>query len=333
MNASATPTATEISRAKPEGRLGPVGAFFGALIGRRLDYYPRFPQTDGRWQKIPDAEMIERVAAGLANLKLDDTATIKETLERGRESLDEVKELTEYQDQKATRLLTIITFLSALSGILFARFFESYPLHASLAHADLTVAARALIVTSYALFAMFAFLAICGALVVFHATRTQFRYPDTTAGARERTNSYLFYKSIIEVAPEAWARSFVDANGEQVAPDLQLRYLRNYIVESYLVAAKVAEKLRYLQPAQMILSWSIRVLLLWLISLGATIALVPAESRISTAPGSTVSDTNVVTPETAPTGTPTGELPQPVMEPSKISPMPLKPQESPLQEE
>jgi hypothetical protein len=30
---------------------------------------------------------------------------------------------------------------------------------------------------------------------------------------------------------------------EQIRPDLQLRYLRNYIIESYLVAVKVAEKL------------------------------------------------------------------------------------------
>src|SRR3546814_10076355 len=56
-----------------------------------------------------------------------------------------------------------------------------------------------------------------------------------------------------------------------------LRYLRNYIVESYLVAAKVAEKLRYLQPAQIILSWSIRILLVWLILVAATMALVPAK--------------------------------------------------------
>src|SRR3546814_10934247 len=76
--------------------------------------------------------------------------------------------------------------------------------------------------------------------------------------------------------------------GEQIAPDLQLRYLRNYIVESYLVAAKVAEKLRYLQPAQTILSWSIRILLVWLILVAATMALIPAKGPSLTVPVSAV---------------------------------------------
>lgn len=271
--------APQAAKSKPERRLTAVGAIVGALLGRKLEHYPRFAQADGRWRKTPDSHLIERIAAGLANLKADDPH-LKDALERGRESLDEVKELTEYQDQKATRLLTIITFLSALSGILFARFVESYPLHTTLAQVDLASWARILVVTSYALFGFFALLAICGALVVFHATRTQFRYPDTEAGVKERAGSYLFYKSIIEVTPEAWARSFVaEGGGTQIAPDLQLRYLRNYVIESYLVAAKVAEKLRYLQPAQMILSWSIRALLFWLVFVAATIAFVPVKGQ------------------------------------------------------
>lgn len=304
MNPSTPPstTAVELAEAMPESRLGPMGAFFGALVGRKLEHYPRFPQADGSWKKTPDAEMIDRVAAGLANLK-SDAACLEDAVARGRETLDEVKELTEYQDQKATRLLTIITFLSALSGILFARLVEGYPLHSSLAQADLGRWAQALIVISYTLFGIFVFLAVCGALVVFHATRTQFRYPDSQAGARQRASSYLFYKSIIEVTPEAWARSFVaDASGNQLTPDLQLRYLRNYIVESYLVAAKVAEKLRYLQPAQVILSCSIRVLLFWLIFLAATIVLVPIKSQTS-APSS-VSAAGAPAPFTEPADTP-----------------------------
>src|SRR3546814_12406018 len=46
----------------------------------------------------------------------------------------------------------------------------------------------------------------------------------------------------------------------------------------------VAEKLRYLQPAQIILSWSIRILLVWLILVAATMALVPAKGPSWTVP-------------------------------------------------
>jgi hypothetical protein len=299
---------TPAARFKAERRLTAIGAVLGALLGRRLEHYPRFPQADGCWKKVPDSDLIERIATRLASLKPED-ANLKDALERGRESLDEVKELTEYQDQKATRLLTIITFLSALSGILFARFVESYPLHATLAQVDLASWGRVLVIISYALFGFFALLAICGALVVFHATRTQFRYPDTEAGAKEKTGSYLFYKSIIEVTPEAWARSFVaEGSDDQIAPDLQLRYLRNYIIETYLVAAKVAEKLRYLQPAQVILSWSIRALLFWLVFIAATIAFVPVKGHTSDATPPTALAADLLASVEAPLVNETGDL-------------------------
>src|SRR3546814_1257178 len=104
---------------------------------------------------------------------------------------------------------TLFRSLSALSSILFARFVASYPLHVNFAQSSVGDYSVLLVVVTYSLFGIFAFLAISGALIVFHATRTQFRYPDDQAGARKRASSFLFYKSIIEVPPEAWARSFV----------------------------------------------------------------------------------------------------------------------------
>jgi hypothetical protein len=77
--------------------------------------------------------------------------------------------------------------------------------------------------------------------------------------------SFLFYKEIIQVTPENWVRSFLPKETrEEIRKDLALEYFKNHIVESYLIAAKVADKLRYLMPAQDILSVSIRILLVWL---------------------------------------------------------------------
>src|SRR3546814_14321 len=148
--------------------------------------------------------MMARVSSDVCSSDLDDSR-LHDAVKAGRETLDEVKSLTEYQDQKATRLLTIITFLSALSSILFARFVASHPLHANFAQSSVGDYSLLLVVVTYSLFGIFAFLAISGALIVFHATHTQFRYPDNQAGVRERASSFLFYKSIIEVPPEAWA--------------------------------------------------------------------------------------------------------------------------------
>src|SRR3546814_862001 len=77
-------------------------------------------------------------------------------------------------DLKATRLLTIITFLSALSSILFARFVASHPLHANFAQSSVGDYSLLLVVVTYSLFGIFAFLAISGALIVFHATPPSF---------------------------------------------------------------------------------------------------------------------------------------------------------------
>ena len=54
--------------------------------------------------------------------------SLDDAIELAKASLDEVKAQTEYQDQKAMRLLTVTTFLSALSGALFVNFSANYPL-------------------------------------------------------------------------------------------------------------------------------------------------------------------------------------------------------------
>src|SRR3546814_780500 len=150
-----------------------MGAFVGAFLGRKLAHYPRFPDADGNWRQVTDSEMVARVSSGLSQLSHDDSR-LHDAVKAGRETLDEVKSLTEYQDQKATRLLTIITFLSALSSILFARFVASHPLHANFAQSSVGDYSLLLVVVTYSLFGIFAFLAISGALIVFHATPPSF---------------------------------------------------------------------------------------------------------------------------------------------------------------
>lgn len=165
MSSPTTPPHEQRTGVRRERRLSPVGAVVNAFLNRRLTHYPRFPVADGTWKQLSDRDMIAQVSEGLASLRGND-ANLEIAVQRGRETLDEVKALTEYQDQKATRLLTIITFLSALSGILFVRFVEIYPLHVSLPLIELGTWQKVLLTASYAFFAIFAFLAICGALVV-----------------------------------------------------------------------------------------------------------------------------------------------------------------------
>src|SRR3954464_3444805 len=63
--------------------------------------------------------------------KLDDwsipTGAVDRVHDGAKASLAEVKALTEYEDGKVSRLLTIIAFLSAVVGAVFTRFATYYP--------------------------------------------------------------------------------------------------------------------------------------------------------------------------------------------------------------
>jgi hypothetical protein len=271
--------------------LGSLGAIWNAFRGRDISYYPRTidPQTN-KPSTLSVPKIAKDIEEALSNLDEQNTENLQSYIERGRESLDEVKGLTEYQDQKATRLLTIIAFLSALSGALFSKFIDLYPLRTSPSGFPFHLG-TVLVLSTYLLFALFILSAIAGALVIFHATRTKFKYP-TEQQHVDRTGkeSYLFYSDIVSSSPTAWAKSFVRSKGfvrdggqresYGVMPELPLRYLKNYVLESYLVACKVADKLRYLQPAQSILSFSIRVLFLWVLFMSSTWIFVPPTKQM-----------------------------------------------------
>ncbi|RWL75139.1 MAG: hypothetical protein EOR69_31970 [Mesorhizobium sp.] len=274
--------------------LSRLGAIWNAFRARDIEHFPRLTACGGV-VTLKSEDVLKEIAAATKNL-IDaraENATdggegsrvappseiMKAALERGRESLDEVKGLTEYQDQKATRLLIITTFLSALSGALFGRFNQVYPLPDLLNISDWRTL---LVVASYLAFSLFLLSAVGGALVIFHATRTRFKFPEPDPSNPERElaapKSHLFFPAIISVRPSAWAESFLgqapSSDSLQPRHDLSMRYLRNYIGESYLVAAKVADKVRYLEPAQDILAFALRSLLVWLILIGLVNVLV-----------------------------------------------------------
>jgi hypothetical protein len=83
------------------------------------------------------------------------------------------------------------------------------------------------------------------------------------------------------VRPAAWARSFVaiqvTAGRETLVlnPALRQLYFRDLVTEAYLVAAKTADKIRYLESAQRLLSWALRCLLARLVILAIVSFLPP----------------------------------------------------------
>lgn len=260
-------------------------AVFDACFGDGVvSYYPRLnPATSGAAGKL-DTIIVKQVNAELDTIDPTtcDEKRLDVVLERACASLKEVKDLTEYQDEKASRLLTIMTFLSALAGVSFARFADAYPVTRYLYGPYVNLPAVT-VVLCYVAFGMFILLAFCGALVLFYATRTRFKWPSIAIGdessSRAVAKSRLFYDGILAVTPASWARGFCVQGSapSQFAPGvaIKLAYAKDYILESYLVAAKVADKLRYMTPGQDLLFYSLRALFVWVLLFAAVSITIP----------------------------------------------------------
>ena len=205
---------------------------------------------------------------------------LDKAIDLAKASLQEAKAQTEYQDQKATRLLTVSTFLTALAGAFFTTFSTDYPLKTL---SQQPTCDWWLLVVCYAAFFLFIMFSLSGALVTFHASRTRFKYPAEATVDRQggKARSYLFFREMIGVTPEGWASSFVTVEGEGSAqtatlnPDLKIEYLKNYVSEAYLVAAKTADKLRFLQPAQSLLSYALRCLMIYIVLFAWVVTYLP----------------------------------------------------------
>jgi len=263
-----------------------VSAVWKALLGDWSDFYPRII-NDSKIESMDSVIVLREFDVETANLgKL--TGSLDNALKLARQSLDEVKGQTEYQDQKATRLLTVTTFLTAFSGVLFTRFEDLFPLNSV---STLPWIGILLVYANYAVFGAFIIAALSGALIVFHATRTRFKYPSSELASNqdEDPNSLLFHEALIRVRPRAWMRAWVQ-NGQDgttgpsstLRSDLQERFLLSLIVETYLVAAKTADKLRFLHPAQSLLAASLRCLFVWLFLLAITNAAIQPPKSVPT---------------------------------------------------
>ena len=68
-----------------------------------VSHYPRFLADNGKETKVDENEIVTRIAAELNKLTESKSNPPGDNLTRARESLNEVKALTEYEDQKATR--------------------------------------------------------------------------------------------------------------------------------------------------------------------------------------------------------------------------------------
>jgi hypothetical protein len=201
--------------------------------------------------------------------------------EGAKSSLAEVKALTEYEDGKASRLLTIVAFLSAVVGAVFTRFATEYSWPSP--ETFETDRLSALIMGAYIAFFTYVLLVTASVLIILSAVKPRFNIPKAWTGSTtDRPTSTLFYKGILDVTAPTWGETFISL-GTNKGEDLKAYYAKCYIAESYLVAEKVADKLRLLRPGVGLLQAAMWVLLLFFSLYGASVILVKPSSAAVTA--------------------------------------------------
>lgn len=188
-----------------------------------------------------DDQQIADLAVELAALKPEQIEAI---LPLAKWSLDAVTHLTEYEDEKANRIMTAVAFLSAIVSVAFAAIIQRYPLS--------TVAEikgfgfhvnSVLLAVLYILFGFYFCLLTIGSAFTLYAVRPQFRIPSAWGRTKTTPGSFLFFNEILNVSGKNWGRSFT----QSAAEILTTEYAKNAIFETYLIAQKIPLKLRPLK--------------------------------------------------------------------------------------
>lgn len=158
-------------------------------------------------------------------------------------SLDTVTKLTQYEDEKANRLLTAIAFLSAFVGALFTTIPNRFPTASIGLLWGIGMHIRSFILaTVYFSFLTYAVLVAIGAAFTIWAVMPRFKTSKNWKSTRE-PKSFLFFERIAEMNPAYWGEAFANRSGDE----LNLDYAKQSIAETYLISNKIGDKVGWLK--------------------------------------------------------------------------------------
>jgi hypothetical protein len=173
------------------------------------------------------------ILAELEEWKVDST-TVQVLLAQTARSLDTVTKLTQYEDEKANRLLTAIAFISAFVASLFATIPNRFPPGSIGVLWKEGIHARAIVLGSvYVLFCAYSVLVGIGVAMIVHAVRPRFEEPKAWKSGN-KPKSLLFFQRIIEADPAEWVRAFSQATSDE----LSLAYIKNAVFETISLPRK-----------------------------------------------------------------------------------------------
>jgi hypothetical protein len=231
------------------------------------------PDQQAQTQTPTETDYVKTILSQFEALT-HDKEEVAAKLELLRFSLETVTHLTEYEDEKANRILTAMAFLSALAALVFVAVVEKFPAPylTELVHNGQCVGA-ALLAIAYLSFGIFCIQVVLGSIFCLKAIRPRFNAPaqwNRTPQGRAPA-SFLFFQKILEAGPQDWASSCVT----QTAADMKREYLKNCILETFLISEKIQKKLRPLQTGINQFYFSVFTLLVLLVSSTFVLASLP----------------------------------------------------------
>ena len=201
---------------------------------------------------------------------------LSEMFEATQRSLETVTHLTEYEDDKANRILTTMAFLSAFAAVIFAIVPSRYPLSFPVMLMRTGFRRDAyLLFGTYGGFVVYAMTLILGVVFILHGMRPRFNVPKGWKPDGSKPGSYLFFAKIVEVSPTDWANSFLNADKDELLSG----YVKNSVLETYLIAQKIVPKIKWLKRGVTLFQVSTIILAMLLPLVVGTLALVPEPSE------------------------------------------------------
>lgn len=234
---------------------------------------PQTPTSQRKKQLRPDAAA--QIALVLKDWSIQG-GDLEGFTQAAQRSLDTVTHLTEYQDDKANRILTAMAFMSAFAAVIFAVVPSRYPLSVlQLLLRDGLRPEACLLFALYGVFVLYALTLTIGVVFVLHAVRPRFNVPRGWKPEGSKPASYLFFEKIVEVSPTDWANAFVGTKKE----DLLNAQVKNAVMETYLIAQKIGVKMKWLSLGVKLFVASTIVLAILLPLIAATVVLVPGQAE------------------------------------------------------
>lgn len=176
-------------------------------------------------------------------------------------SFDSMVSQTEYQDAKAVRILTIMTFLSVIAVLMFKVGLDGEQFGIG-GFKEITF----LCLISYILLTLF------GVVFTLHAIQTRFNHLEDTS---KLPRSLTFFKTVSSYAPAEFVHQFGGKErvlgGPTIPPigsvELLHRMSQDFIAESYLISGKIVKKVGILKVGTMFFKISLIPILVWIVIL------------------------------------------------------------------